>query len=102
MKVPSSCAGLFIDFNYSIYCSIWVQHLIIRQSLQKNPSTFHIGLNRIQKNQSIQLNNLRGIYVDHLFNLYVSHCGNHRIQLFEYQTNSCHSSSIDLTIIEQS
>ena len=89
MKIESSCSGLFIDLNHSIYCSILDQDFLIRQSLLNNPSTFPMGQNGFKGNQ---FNNPRGISVDHLLNLYVCDCSNDRIQLFEYQTNQCKTS----------
>lgn len=88
MNVPSLCTALFIDLNHFIYCSVEDQHFIIRQSLRSNPKTFYIGKSEIRGNKSDLLNNPRGIYVDHLFNVYVCDCFNDRIQFFLNQSNN--------------
>jgi DNA-binding beta-propeller fold protein YncE len=83
MKISRYCAGLFIDVNHSLYCSIQSDHQVVKGSLKSstNPLTSVAG-NCSAGSASNQLNHPHGIFVDTNSNLYVADCHNHRIQLF--------------------
>ncbi|CAF1540375.1 unnamed protein product, partial [Adineta steineri] len=84
MNVNSSCYGLFVDINDTLYCSMSNHHQVVKRSLNDSMMTSNhvaagtgsVGL------ASNQLNYPRGIFVDVNLDLYVADCGNDRIQLF--------------------
>ncbi|CAF1457981.1 unnamed protein product, partial [Adineta steineri] len=85
MNVNSSCWGLFVDINDSLYCSMLGHHQVVKRSLNDPLMTS----NRVaagtstQGSASNQLNDPRGIFVDVNLDLYVADCGNDRVQLFQ-------------------
>ncbi|CAF0754273.1 unnamed protein product [Adineta steineri] len=85
MNVNSSCYGLFIDINDTLYCSMSLNHMIVKRWLNDSAiiSTTVAGTG-IRGNASNKLFNPQGIFVDLNFNLYVADCSNHRIQLFKH------------------
>ncbi|CAF1437501.1 unnamed protein product, partial [Adineta steineri] len=85
MNVNSSCYGLFIDINNTLYCSINYNHIIVARWLNdsKMMSTTAVGTG-ISGSNSNELSYPKGIFVDVNFDLYVADCGNHRIQLFKF------------------
>ena len=79
----SSCYGIFIDINNTLYCSL--QHLdkIEMASLNGNPTTTTLrAATGVQGNASNQLHAPWGIFVNINFDLYVADAWNNRIQLF--------------------
>ncbi|CAF1016920.1 unnamed protein product [Adineta steineri] len=84
MNVNSSCYGLFIDINNTLYCSMCNHHVIVKKSLNDSEmiSTTAAG-SGISGSASNQLNYPKGIFVDINFDLYVADAANHRIQLFK-------------------
>ncbi|CAF1291110.1 unnamed protein product [Adineta steineri] len=84
MNVNSSCFGLFVDISDTLYCSMFNHHHVLKRSLKDSVMT----LNRVAAGTGIrgstsnQLNSPRGILVDVNLDLYVTDCGNHRVQLF--------------------
>ena len=83
MYVSTSCYGLFVDLNNTLYCSMHARHLVMKRWLggSTNTSVTAAG-NRTRGNASNMLYNPSGIFVDTNFDLYVADCDNHRIQLF--------------------
>ncbi|CAF0720286.1 unnamed protein product [Adineta steineri] len=84
MNVYSSCFGLFVDINDTLYCSISDDYQVVKRLLNDSMTTS----NRIAAGTSIQgsalnqLNHPAGIFVDINLDLYVADCGNDRVQLF--------------------
>ncbi|CAF3962897.1 unnamed protein product [Adineta steineri] len=85
MNVNSSCFGLFIDINDTLYCSMPSQHKVIKRWLNdsKRILTTAAGTG-IRGSASNQLNLPYGIFVDLNFDLYVVDTQNNRIQLFKH------------------
>ena len=83
MNVSGSCYGLFIDINEYLYCSMDPSHQVIKTSLHNdaNKSIIAAGTG-VAGNTSKALFHPRGIFVDRYLNLYVTDCGNSRVQVF--------------------
>jgi hypothetical protein len=83
MYVNSSCYGLFVDINDTLYCSMYYQHQVAKKWLYDSTNTSTIiagaGFSDFASNM---LSYPQGIFVDINFNLYVADWNNHRIQLF--------------------
>ncbi|CAF1486150.1 unnamed protein product, partial [Adineta steineri] len=85
MNVNSSCSGLFVDINDTLYCSMRNHHQVVKRSLNDHVMTSNrVAAGKgIKGSASNQLNSPVGIFVDVNLDLYVADCGNHRIQLFQ-------------------
>ncbi|CAF4104833.1 unnamed protein product [Adineta steineri] len=85
MNVNSSCYGLFVDINDTLYCSMSNRHQVVKRSL--NDST--LASNRVAAGTGIygsasnQLDIPSGIFVDVNLDLYVADGYNNRVQLFQ-------------------
>ncbi|CAF1465039.1 unnamed protein product [Adineta steineri] len=85
MNVNSSCYGLFVDINDTLYCSMTQHHQVLKRSLNDSVMTS----NRVAAGTGIrgsapnQLYSPHGIFVDVNFDLYVADCYNNRVQLFQ-------------------
>ncbi|CAF1248339.1 unnamed protein product [Adineta steineri] len=85
MNVTSSCDGLFVDINDTLYCSMSGRHQVVKRSLS-NPA---MTSSRVAAGTGIrgplpnQLDGPVGIFVDVNLDLYVTDCLNHRVQLFQ-------------------
>ena len=85
MDVNSSCSGLFLDTNETLYCSMIDYHQVVKKSLNDDEmksiavaaGTGFAGLSFNELNGPV------GIFVDVNFDLYVADCINNRIQLFQ-------------------
>ncbi|CAF3536439.1 unnamed protein product [Adineta steineri] len=85
MNVSSSCWGLFVDINNTLYCSIEHRHQVVKRSLNDpeiNSNRIAAGTGDRGSNPN-QLNGPRGIFVDVNLDLYVADCENDRVQLFQ-------------------
>ncbi|CAF4186690.1 unnamed protein product, partial [Adineta steineri] len=84
MNVKSSCYGLFIDINDTLYCSMSWNHVVVKRWLNDSEmiSTTAAGTG-ISGFDSNELYYPMGIFVDINFDLYVADCFNRRIQLFK-------------------
>ncbi|CAF4193167.1 unnamed protein product, partial [Adineta steineri] len=85
MIVSSSCWGLFVDINDTLYCSMPDVDQVVKRSLHDSmmtPNRVAAGTG-IGGSGSNQLKSPRGIFVDVNFNLYVTDCFNNRVQLFQ-------------------
>ncbi|CAF0853855.1 unnamed protein product [Adineta steineri] len=85
MNVNSSCDGMFVDINDTLYCSMHDHHQVLKRSLHdavitSNRVAAGIG---IEGSASNQLNSPHGIFVDVNMDLYVTDCRNNRVQLFQ-------------------
>ncbi|CAF0950508.1 unnamed protein product [Adineta steineri] len=85
MNVNSSCHGLFVDINDTLYCSMPDHHQVVKRSLNdalmnSNRVATGTGINGSALNE---LNYPSGIFVDVNLDLYVADCYNHRVQLFQ-------------------
>jgi hypothetical protein len=85
MNVNSSCLGLFVDTNDTLYCSMYIDHQVVKRSLNDPDMTSIVvaagtGLPGSAVNQ---LDQPWGIFVDVNFDLYVADCANDRVQLFQ-------------------
>ncbi|CAF0784744.1 unnamed protein product [Adineta steineri] len=85
MNVNSTCYGLFVDINNTLYCSMPSHHQVVKRSLNDAVMTS----NRIAAGEGIKgsiwdrLDSPRGIFVDVNLDLYVADCNNNRVQLFQ-------------------
>ncbi|CAF1171017.1 unnamed protein product [Adineta steineri] len=85
MNVSSSCFGLFVDINDTLYCSMRDHHQVVKRSLNdsvmaSNRVAAGTGINGSASNQ---LYSPIGIFVDVNLDLYVTDCGNDRVQLLQ-------------------
>ncbi|CAF1373054.1 unnamed protein product [Adineta steineri] len=85
MNVKSSCFGLFVDINDTLYCSMYYHHQVVKRSLNDPlmTSTRVAAGTGIYGSASNQLNSPHGIFVDVNLDLYVADCLNDRVQLFQ-------------------
>ncbi|CAF0803135.1 unnamed protein product [Adineta steineri] len=85
MKVNSSCYGLFVDINDTLYCSMFEYHQVVKRSLidAVMPSYPVAAGTGIRGSASNQFSGPFGICVDVNLDLYVADCGNNRVQLFQ-------------------
>ncbi|CAF4223025.1 unnamed protein product, partial [Adineta steineri] len=85
MNVNSSCEGLFVDINNTLYCSMYNHHQVVKRSLNdaKMTSNRVAAGTGIEGSDSNQLNSPVGIFVDVNLDLYVTDGGNNRVQLFQ-------------------
>ncbi|CAF0832630.1 unnamed protein product, partial [Adineta steineri] len=83
MYVNSSCWGLFIDSNDTLYCALGAQNLVVTKSLNtmSNITTIIAGTG-CAGSTSNMLHGPYAIYVNTNFDLYVADRYNDRIQLF--------------------
>ncbi|CAF0736124.1 unnamed protein product [Adineta steineri] len=85
MNVSTSCYGLFVDINDTLYCSMYSYDQVVKRTL--NDAV--MASNRVAAgtgspgSASNQLDSPRGIFVDVTLDLYVADCGNNRVQLFQ-------------------
>ena len=85
MNVSSPCWGLFVDVNNTIYCSLYIEHRVVKQSLDEGVNKLEtVAGNGSSGSRDNMLSHPRGIFVDINFDLYVADCWNHRIQLFKF------------------
>ncbi|CAF1084966.1 unnamed protein product [Adineta steineri] len=85
MNINSSCAGLFVDINDTLYCSMSGHYQVVKRSLNDsntNPNRIAAG-NGTEGSALNQLDSPRGIFVDVNLDLYVADCNNDRVQLFQ-------------------
>ncbi len=85
MNVTSSCFGLFVDTNDTLYCSMFRDHQVVKKSL-KDPEMTSVIVAAGTGSQGSAFNELNhpvGIFVDVNFDLYVADYGNNRVQLFQ-------------------
>ncbi|CAF3826581.1 unnamed protein product, partial [Adineta steineri] len=85
MNVNSSCHGLFVDINDTLYCSISEHHQVVKKSLNAavvTPNCVAAGIG-IKGSKSNQLDGPSGIFVDVNLDLYVADFYNNRVQLFQ-------------------
>ncbi len=85
MNVNSSCEGLFVDTNDTLYCSMSVHHQVVKRSLNDPEMTSVIVAagTGYEGWDFYGLNYPGGIFVDVNFDLYVADCRNDRVQLFQ-------------------
>jgi hypothetical protein len=89
MNVNSSCFGLFIDINDTLYCSMTNRHLVVKRSLNDMVMTSVIVAGTgIPGSASNELSDPIGIFVDVNFDLYVADSENDRIQLFQSEQSN--------------
>jgi hypothetical protein len=84
MNVSSSCTGLFVDINDTLYCSMYYHNQVVKRSLNDPVMTSNrvAAGTGIGGSSSNQLRDPYGIFVDVNLNLYVADCQNDRVQLF--------------------
>ncbi|CAF4095224.1 unnamed protein product, partial [Adineta steineri] len=85
MNVNSSCDGLFVDINDTLYCSMRDYEQVVKISLNDAVMTSNrvAAGTGIEGSDSDELDSPRGIFVDLNLDLYVADCKNDRIQLFQ-------------------
>ena len=84
MGVHSSCWGLFVDTNDTLYCSMTDHHQVVKKSLNdpemtSNTAAAGTGFSGSALNE---LHTPMGVFVDVNLDLYVADYGNNRVQLF--------------------
>ncbi|CAF3958010.1 unnamed protein product [Adineta steineri] len=85
MNVNSSCHGLFVDINDTLYCSMHDHSQVLKRSLSDPGMTSNriaAGTGRSGTGLN-QLFGPYGIFVDANLDLYVADCYNHRVPLFK-------------------
>lgn len=83
--IQNNSLGLFVDTNNTIYCSIDQGHVVVKKSLDDiNSPLIRVAGNGTSGTGPFLLNQPRGMFVDHEFNLYVADRINNRIQRFSY------------------
>ncbi|CAF1000021.1 unnamed protein product [Adineta steineri] len=90
MNVNSSCHGLFVDINDTLYCSMYYHHQVVKRSLNDslmNSNRVAAGTG-IEGTNSDQLQGPMGIFVDVNLDLYVADCQNNRVQLFRSEESN--------------
>jgi hypothetical protein len=84
MRVDAYCAGLFVDSNDTLYCSMSREQKVMKTWLNDEAMTSTIAAGTGKEGSaSNELNDPLGIFVDINFDLYVADCRNNRIQLFQ-------------------
>ncbi|CAF0800963.1 unnamed protein product [Adineta steineri] len=83
MNIPAPCYNIFIDTSNNLYCSLDLEHKVVKNSLDDDDTTPIIvagtGLSGPASNNLILPS---GLFVDASLNLYVADYGNHRVQMF--------------------
>ncbi|CAF1033041.1 unnamed protein product [Adineta steineri] len=85
MNAASSCDGLFVDINDTLYCSMFHYNLVVKRLLSDSLMTS----NRVAAGTGVtghglnQFHGPYGIFVDVNLDLYVADCENDRVQLFQ-------------------
>ncbi|CAF1021685.1 unnamed protein product [Adineta steineri] len=96
----SSCLGLFVDINDTLYCSLSSFNMVLKKWLGSSTAPLETAAGT--GFSSAMLSNPRGIFVDINFNLYVADSGNDRVQLFQSKQSNgitvAGSTSINTTI----
>jgi len=100
MYVGSSCLGLFVDINDTLYCSLCNLHQVVTKSLNSDSNiTRTVAGNGTAGSTSNMLSGPHGIFVNINLDLYVADYGNNRIQLFQFgQLNATTVASSSPTI----
>ncbi|CAF4041376.1 unnamed protein product, partial [Adineta steineri] len=85
MNVRSLCAGLFVDINDTLYCSMSNRNQVVKRSLNDPLTTSnHVAAGAgTDGSDPDELDSPGGIFVDVNLDLYVTDCGNDRVQLFQ-------------------
>lgn len=84
-NVNFGCYGLFIHISNYMYCSITLNHMVARKSLDSTYSLMYsvAGKQNVYGPDATTLYKPHGIFVAIDFDLYVADCENDRIQWFE-------------------
>lgn len=83
MNVHGRCAGLFIDQNNSLYCSMDLNHQVMKRSLYDcTMNMIIVAGNGTSGDAPNQLFYPDGIFVSKNLTLYIADCANDRIQAF--------------------
>ncbi|CAF0753368.1 unnamed protein product [Adineta steineri] len=83
MTIPTACEGFFIDTSNTLYCSITLNHQVVKKWLNDNRTTSTLVAGTSSGGSSAtQLLYPCGLYVDAQYNVYVTDCGNNRVQMF--------------------
>ena len=83
MNITSRCYFMFIDINSTLYCTLDLEHKVVKISLFDSSKTVTVAAgNGSAGADSSMLYYPNGVVVDLNFNLYVADQGNNRIQIF--------------------
>ncbi|CAF4019132.1 unnamed protein product [Adineta steineri] len=83
MTVTDPCEGFFIDISNTLYCSITLNHKVVKKWLNDNGTTFTLIAGTGSPGSAAnQLYLPSGLFVDVQFNVYVTDCINNRVQMF--------------------
>ncbi|CAF3680571.1 unnamed protein product [Adineta steineri] len=90
MNVKSSCWGLSVDINNTLYCSMLQHHQVVKRSLNNSlmVSDCVAAGTGIGGPDSNQFFFPHGIFVDVNLDLYVTDCLNERVQLFQLRESN--------------
>lgn len=84
MNLSTRCCSLFIDTNDSLYCSLDLEHKVIKISLSHPlDNVIIVAGNGTSSADPNTLSLPNGIFVDEKLHLYVADYGNNRIQRFQ-------------------
>ena len=84
MNITSRCHYAFVDVNNTLYCSLDLEHKVVKMSLNQNSGTVTIAAgNGTAGAGPYMLWNPNGLFININFVLYVADFSNHRIQLFQ-------------------
>ena len=82
-NVSGPCFSLFIDVNNNLYCTIQLQHVVVKKPLNSSIDVWSIAAgNKSAGPETNMLRNPGEIFVDVNLDLYVADYGNRRIQRF--------------------
>lgn len=83
MNITSRCYFMFIDLNRTLYCTLDLEHKVVKMSLFDSSKTVTAAAGNGSSGAGpSMLYHPNGIVIDSNFNLYVADQGNNRIQIF--------------------
>lgn len=83
MNHSDRCTNFFIDYTYTLYCSMDLEHKVVKLFASGGWNTVELAAgNGTNGSGSYLLDTPNGIFIDMELNLYVADSKNNRIQLF--------------------
>lgn len=83
--VCNECRDMAVDVMNNLYCVVYDEHTVISTSLITRRYQWNmVAGTRIAENTTDSLNSPQGVFVDTNLDLYVSDCGNNRVQKYRY------------------
>ena len=85
MNITANCSSLFVDLSNNMYCSISMEHRVIRSSFSMSSNIIvDAAGNGNAGSGPLMLNDPKGIFVSDHLDLYVADCANNRVQMFPF------------------